>query len=57
MAFTSNFFEHLPNESALGTLLEELHTVLRTGGKFIIMGPNLRYLQGSTGISTITISG
>ena len=46
VAFTSNFLEHLPDKEALDTLLEELKVVLKPGGRFVIMGPNLRYLSG-----------
>jgi len=45
-AFTSNFLEHLPDKEALDTLIGEVLTALKPGGKFIIMGPNLRYLPG-----------
>ena len=45
-AFTSNFLEHLPDKNALNKLLDELKIALKPGGKFIIMGPNLRYLAG-----------
>ncbi|WP_026942509.1 class I SAM-dependent methyltransferase [Hellea balneolensis] len=45
-AFTSNFLEHLPDKDALDTVIGEVFSALKPGGKFIIMGPNLRYLAG-----------
>ncbi len=47
VVFTSNFLEHLPDKAALEALLEQLATVLRPGGRFMVMGPNLRYLPGA----------
>lgn len=44
--FTSNFLEHLQNKEELDTVLEQIKTVLKPGGRFLIMGPNLRYLAG-----------
>lgn len=44
--FTSNFLEHLPDKRALETFLEQVLTVLKPGGRYLIMGPNLRYLPG-----------
>ncbi|MGJ8560376.1 MAG: class I SAM-dependent methyltransferase [Litorimonas sp.] len=46
VAFTSNFLEHLPDKTALDTLLDELKVVLKPQGRFVILGPNLRYLPG-----------
>ena len=42
--FTSNFLEHLPNKAVLDELLKEAFKTLRPGGKFLILGPNLKYL-------------
>jgi SAM-dependent methyltransferase len=42
--FTSNFLEHLPNKAVLDELLKESFKTLRPGGKFLILGPNLKYL-------------
>jgi SAM-dependent methyltransferase len=44
VAFTSNFLEHLESKSACDAVLREVLRVLRPGGKFIVMGPNIRYL-------------
>ncbi|MFT4518079.1 MAG: SAM-dependent methyltransferase [Halioglobus sp.] len=46
VVFTSNFLEHLPDKSTLDTLLEQIHSALKPGGKYLIMGPNLRYVPG-----------
>jgi SAM-dependent methyltransferase len=44
--FTSNFLEHLPNKQALDQVFAEVLRVLRPGGRFLILGPNVRYLPG-----------
>lgn len=44
--FTSNFLEHLPDKSALSNIFNEVKRVLRPGGHFLILGPNIRYLPG-----------
>ena len=41
--FTSNFLEHLPDKAACDTVLREVNRVLKPGGKFMILGPNIRY--------------
>jgi SAM-dependent methyltransferase len=46
IVFTSNFLEHLPDKKALDQLLEEVLLALKPGGKYLILGPNLRYLPG-----------
>jgi SAM-dependent methyltransferase len=43
VAFTSNFLEHLPTKSDCDKVLGEVKRVLRPGGRFIILGPNIRY--------------
>jgi SAM-dependent methyltransferase len=47
VAFTSNFFEHLPSKAALTAVVEEIFRVLRPGGRLIAMGPNIRFLPGA----------
>ena len=42
--FTSNFLEHLPDKAACDVVLEEVHRILKPGGKFMILGPNIRYV-------------
>jgi SAM-dependent methyltransferase len=44
--FTSNFLEHLPDKAALDGFLEEVSATLKPGGRYLILGPNLRYLPG-----------
>jgi SAM-dependent methyltransferase len=41
--FTSNFLEHLPSKSAVNDVLREVHRVLRPGGRFMALQPNIRY--------------
>ena len=43
VAFTSNFLEHFRDKQQLDTFLRELHGVLKPGGRFIILGPNIRF--------------
>ena len=45
--FTSNFFEHLPDKTALGRMLDEVCRCLAPGGRILAMGPNIRFLPGS----------
>ena len=47
VVFSSNFFEHLPSKSALEKTLLEAHRTLKTGGRLIAMGPNIKYLPGA----------
>ena len=47
VAFTSNFLEHLPDKATLGQVFDEVHRVLRPGGRFLIMGPNIRCVPGA----------
>jgi SAM-dependent methyltransferase len=42
VAFVSNFFEHLSRPAILATL-EEVHRVLKRGGRLLILQPNIRY--------------
>ena len=46
VVFTSNFFEHLPDKTALGRTLDEIYRCLRPGGRLVAMGPNIKYLPG-----------
>jgi SAM-dependent methyltransferase len=45
VVFTSNFLEHLPDKQECSKVLAAVRDVLRPGGKFIVMGPNIRYLS------------
>jgi SAM-dependent methyltransferase len=46
VCFSSNFFEHLPDKSALDQVLSEALRVLKPAGLYIAMQPNLRYEPG-----------
>jgi SAM-dependent methyltransferase len=46
VVFTSNFFEHLPDKTALGRTLDEVRRCLRRGGRLVALGPNIKYLPG-----------
>lgn len=41
--FTSNFLEHLPDKATCDRVLQEVLRVLKPGGKFVVMGPNIRF--------------
>ena len=43
VVFTSNFFEHLESKKELIACPAEIRRVLRPGGVFIALGPNIRY--------------
>jgi len=45
--FTSNFLEHLPDKEALRRTFSHAYRCLRSGGRFIAMGPNIKYTQGA----------
>ncbi len=44
--FTSNFLEHLPDKETLNDFLDQVMMVLKPNGRYLILGPNLRYLPG-----------
>jgi len=46
VVFTSNFFEHLPDKSALSRTLAEAHRCLRPKGRLMAVGPNIKILPG-----------
>ena len=46
VVFTSNFLEHLPDKPSLEQLLDQILLSLKPGGRYLILGPNLRYLNG-----------
>jgi len=46
VVFCSNFLEHLADKATLNGLLDQVVQVLKPGGRYLIMGPNLRYLPG-----------
>lgn len=43
VVFTSNFLEHLPDKQTCTAVMREVNRVLRSGGKFIVLGPNIRF--------------
>jgi SAM-dependent methyltransferase len=43
VVFTSNFLEHLHDKQECDKVFAAVRDVLRPGGKFIVMGPNIRY--------------
>ena len=46
IVFTSNFLEHLPDKNTLDIFLDQVLMALKPGGKYLILGPNLRYVPG-----------
>jgi ubiquinone/menaquinone biosynthesis C-methylase UbiE len=44
VAFASNFLEHLRTKEECNEVLKEVRRILKPGGKFVILGPNIRYL-------------
>lgn len=46
VVFTSNFLEHLPSKQVLDEFLVQVMQALKPGGRYLILGPNLRYLPG-----------
>ncbi len=47
LVFTSNLMEHLPGKREVEQMIRSAHRVLRPGGHFVMMGPNLRLLPGT----------
>lgn len=43
VVFASNFIEHLPDKQACNAMFAEVRRVLRPRGRFIVMGPNIRF--------------
>ena len=43
VCFSSNFFEHLPSKETLDLVLGECLRVLKPGGRYVAMQPNIRY--------------
>ena len=46
VAFASNIFEHLPDKESLIASLREVERVLVTGGRLLILQPNIRLFGG-----------
>lgn len=47
VVFTSNFFEHLASKQALSDTVAQAKRCLKSGGRLIAMGPNIRYTGGA----------
>jgi len=43
VCFSSNFLEHLPTKAAVDSVLAEVFRVLRPGGRYMAIQPNIRY--------------
>lgn len=43
VVFTSNFLEHFHDKRDLDTLFGQVVKLLKPGGRFIVVGPNIRY--------------
>lgn len=43
VCFSSNFLEHLPTKKAVDSVLAEVFRVLRKGGRYLAIQPNIRY--------------
>jgi len=46
LVFTSNFIEHLPDKAAVARSLRETRRCLKTGGRLIAMGANIKHVPG-----------
>lgn len=44
VVFTSNFLEHLRSKDECDAVFADVLRILKPGGRFIVMGPNIRYL-------------
>jgi SAM-dependent methyltransferase len=47
VAFMSNYLEHLQSPEAVVEQLRVVHSLLRPGGRVIVLQPNIRLLRGS----------
>jgi SAM-dependent methyltransferase len=47
VVFCSNFFEHLPDTQTFLATLAEIRTVLKPGGRLMILQPNIRLVGGA----------
>jgi SAM-dependent methyltransferase len=43
LLFTSNFLEHLRDKSECDAVFQQVLQVLKPGGRFVVLGPNIRY--------------
>lgn len=44
VVFTSNFLEHLKSKEEILETFSEVHRILKTNGRFMILQPNIRYV-------------
>ncbi|MGA2034383.1 MAG: class I SAM-dependent methyltransferase, partial [Thermoguttaceae bacterium] len=44
--FTSNFLEHMADKRQVADLVRRVWRLLKPGGYFVVMGPNLRFIPG-----------
>lgn len=44
LVFTSNFLEHLKDKEQLDRLFKSVIDLLKPGGRFLVLGPNIKYL-------------
>jgi len=47
VVFTSNFLEHLPNKELVGQTLAQAFRSLKTHGRIICLGPNIKFVNGA----------
>lgn len=47
VVFSSNFLEHLPDKSYIERTIAESNRCLRNDGQIILMGPNIKYINGA----------
>jgi len=47
VVFESNLFEHLASKEELRRVVGEVHRVLKPGGRFVLLQPNIRYVGGA----------
>lgn len=47
VVFTSNFLEHLPSKDLVGRTIDEAFRCLKSGGRIICLGPNIKFVPGS----------
>lgn len=43
IVFASNVFEHFPSKDAVLAAFREVYRILRPGGRFLVLQPNIRY--------------
>ena len=47
LVFTSNFLEHLPSKAGAEAAFRQAWRCLKPGGRFVALGPNVKYLPGA----------